>query len=106
MRDERPLRTVHQLVDAKGQPHKACHTEPLWVDRSQTDVFSTPTDGNKIISFTSGKEYFVDLIAACDSATSEIYIASWQVSWDALLRQECGYTTCSCAPLRAGWIFL
>ena len=81
----KPNITIYQLVDAKGAPYRAAHTEPLWVDRSRTDVFSESTLGNKIISFTTGTEYFADLVSMCDAATSEIYIAGWQVNWDALL---------------------
>jgi phospholipase D1/2 len=83
--DEKTNRTIHQIVDDKGQPSKATHTEPLWVDRAQTNVFSVPTTGNKTSFFTTGLDYFSDLIATCDKATSEIYIAGWQVNWDALL---------------------
>lgn len=81
----KPNITIYQMVDAQGTPYRAAHTEPLWVDRNRTDVFSEPTLGNKIISFTTGTEYFADLVTACDAATSEIYIVGWQVNWDALL---------------------
>jgi phospholipase D1/2 len=81
----RATTTISQIVDSRGDPARACHTEPLWVDRSETDVFSEPTSGNKIESFTTGREYFERLIIECDNASSEIYIAGWQVNWDALL---------------------
>jgi phospholipase D1/2 len=77
--------TVSQIVDENGSPCKACHTEPLWVDKTETDVFAPPTSGNKIESFTTGQEYFDRLILECDGASSEIYIAGWQVNWDALI---------------------
>jgi phospholipase D1/2 len=77
--------SIHQIVDKDGRAYSARHTEPLWVDRSETNVFSEPTTGNKITPLTSGKEYFADLIHVCDSASDEIYIAGWQVNWDALL---------------------
>lgn len=82
-----PQKSVYQLVDKDGKPSVAAHTMPLWVDKSETDVFSLPTSGNKIESFVSGKEYFEDLIKVCDKATSEIYIAGWQVNWDAQLAE-------------------
>jgi phospholipase D1/2 len=85
---EQPHRTIYQIVDDKGQPYKAAHTDPLWVDRTKTDVFAEPTAGNKITPFTTGKKYFADLISSCDAATSEIYIAGWQVNWDALLNEK------------------
>jgi phospholipase D1/2 len=78
-------RTIYQIVDKQGKPSVAAHTMPLWVDKSDTDVFSLPTEGNKVLYFTCGKEYFSNLIAACDQARSEIYLAGWQVAWDALL---------------------
>ncbi|MGZ5800745.1 MAG: phospholipase D-like domain-containing protein [Burkholderiaceae bacterium] len=85
---EQPHRTIYQVVDDQGQPYKAAHTDPLWVDRTKTDVFAEPTAGNKITPFTTGKKYFADLITSCDAATSEIYIAGWQVNWDALLNDK------------------
>lgn len=78
-------RTIAQLVEGDDPPPRACHTESLWVDNSETDVFGVPTSGNKIESLTTGMEYFERLIEDCDNATSEIYIAGWQVNWDALL---------------------
>jgi phospholipase D1/2 len=78
--------TVSQIVDAKGTPYRASHTENLWVDTSETNVFSAPTQGNLIESLTTGQEYFDRLIQECDQASSEIYIAGWQVNWDALLK--------------------
>lgn len=82
------FRTIHQIVDEDGKPAMAAHTEPLWVDRTATNVFSFPTAGNKIKPFTTGSAYFDDLIEVCKSATSEICIAGWQVNWDALLNKE------------------
>ncbi|NGZ84939.1 phospholipase D-like domain-containing protein [Duganella aceris] len=77
--------TIYQIVDKNGNPSVAAHATPLWVDRTITDVFSMPTEGNKIESYCSGRDYFTDLIGECDKASSEIYIAGWQVNWDALL---------------------
>jgi phospholipase D1/2 len=78
--------TVSQIVNAEGTPCIACHTEELWVDPSETNVFSAPTQGNKTESLTTGQEYFDRLIQECDQASSEICIAGWQVNWDALLK--------------------
>lgn len=83
--DSAPAGSVYQIVDKTGQPSIAAHTVPLWVDRTVSDVFSMPTEGNKIESYCSGRDYFADLIVECDNAASEIYIAGWQVNWDALL---------------------
>jgi phospholipase D1/2 len=76
---------VHQLLDESGNAATAMHTNTLWVDTSETNVFAQPTSNDKISSFTTGIEYFTDLIAVCDSASEEILIAGWQVNWDALL---------------------
>ena len=78
-----PKITVNQIVGKDGSPAAATLTSNVWVGHAS--VFSRPTEGNKIIAFTTGKEYFADLVAAFDAASSEIYIAGWQVSWDALL---------------------
>lgn len=81
-------RTIHQIVDDEGNPSIAAHTEPLWVDRSSTNVFSFPTSGNKIKPFTTGAAYFDDLIEVFKNAKFEICIAGWQVNWDALLNKD------------------
>ncbi len=78
-----PKITVNQIVAKDGTPAAATLTSNLWV--GSPNVFSRPTEGNKIEAFTTGKAYFANLIAAFDTATSEICIAGWQVSWDALL---------------------
>lgn len=85
-----PKRTVHQVVDEKGDPLLACHTEPFWVDYSQTNVFSTPTCGNSICAYTTGKDYFAALIEACNTAKQTIYIVGWQINWDAQLTAGSG----------------
>lgn len=85
--DKSPI-TLYQVVEEDGTPYLACHTEPTWVDYSETMVFSEPTAGNKIAPLTSGKVYFEDLIKTFNAAQSEIYIAGWQVNWDALLAND------------------
>jgi phospholipase D1/2 len=80
-----PTIQLYQIVDKDGSPLQANHTSNLWVDRTETQVFSEPTQGNKIEPLTTGNDYFAELIKTCDQATSEIYIAGWQVNWDALL---------------------
>jgi phospholipase D1/2 len=79
-----PHRTVHQVVDKGGNPAPATATSNVWVGRQ--GVFSEPTSGNKIQAFTTGVAYFNDIIDAVNQAASEICIAGWQVSWDALLK--------------------
>jgi phospholipase D1/2 len=77
--------SISQVIGKDGTPSRANHTELLWVDKRETDVFSAPTAGNKIESLTTGQDYFERLIHDCDKASSEVYIAGWQVNWDALL---------------------
>ncbi len=84
----RTTSTIHQIVDDKGNPSLAAHTEPLWVDRTASNVFSFPTAGNKVQPFTTGAKYFDDLIEVCKTAEFEICIAGWQVNWDALLNKD------------------
>jgi phospholipase D1/2 len=74
---------VNQIVTKDGKPLPATLTSNLWVGRA--GVFSMPTEGNAIKFFTTGEDYFADLISACDAAKSEVYILGWQVNWDALL---------------------
>lgn len=75
--------TVNQIVSPDGKPLPATVTSNVWVGRA--GVFSHATEGNKITSFTTGKDYFAKLIEACDAAGVEICILGWQVNWDALL---------------------
>lgn len=81
--NKQPTRTAKQLVKKDGTPLESALTSNVWVGGAT--VFSRPTEGNKIVPFTTGKEYFADLISSCDGANSEICILGWQVSWDALL---------------------
>lgn len=80
-----PVRTLHQIVGVDGKAMQATLTEPVWV--TTPGVFSMPTGGNKIKPLTSGKKYFVELMAALDAAQSEVLIAGWQVNWDALMAE-------------------
>jgi phospholipase D1/2 len=80
--EEQAPRTTNQIVSTGATP-KASVTSNLWVSRP--GVFSRPTFGNTIKYFVTGEAYFADLIAALDAAASEVYVAGWQVNWDALL---------------------
>lgn len=75
--------TAHQIMGLDGKPFPTAITSNIWVGTK--GVFSTPTGGNKVTPFTTGKKYFENLIQAFDAAKEEICIAGWQVSWDALL---------------------
>lgn len=76
-------RTAHQIIGAGGDPAPTAVTSNLWVSRPE--AFSRPSFGNKIQSFVAGKDYFANLIAALDQANKEVYIAGWQINWDAML---------------------
>lgn len=76
-------KTVRQIVKEDGTPLKGAATENIWVGYEQ--IFSKPSEGNKVQAFTTGKEYFGDLVSAFDAAQTEIYITGWQVNWDALV---------------------
>jgi phospholipase D1/2 len=75
--------TAHQIVDKDGEPSKATVTSNLWV--SDPGCFAGSRDGNDAKYFVSGKAYFADLLAEFAHAKSQILIAGWQISWDALL---------------------
>lgn len=75
---------IHQIVDKSGKPAPAVATNSLWVAYHDNE-FGYPTPGNKVTPFFSGKAYFAALIKAIEGAEKEIYIAGWQVNWDALL---------------------
>lgn len=75
--------TVNQIVSKDGTPLPATLTSNVWVGHA--GVFSMATEGNEITPFTTGEAYFANLIAACDQASTEVYILGWQVNWDALL---------------------
>ena len=77
-------RTTRQIVaHTSGQPAQAHATSNVWV--SGAVVFSSPCNKNLVTPFSTGEAYFADLIAECRKAASEICIAGWQISWDALL---------------------
>lgn len=74
-------RQVHQIVGTDGSPYKAAVTSSLHV----VDGFSVPLEGNQVKPYICGKDYFSDLIKDIAGATESIYIAGWQVNWDAQL---------------------
>ena len=78
-----PYRTAHQIVNAKGEPYQAIVTSNLWV--SDPGRFANKTEGNSIKAFTTGKAYFAELVETVMAAQSQVLIAGWQVSWDAIV---------------------
>ncbi len=76
-----PRRNILQIVDTEGNPYKAFATENIWL----APAFSFPARGNAIKPYFNGKAYFADLITEFAAAKESIYIAGWQVNWDAQL---------------------
>lgn len=74
-------RQVHQIIGTDGTPYKAAVTGSLHV----VNGFSQPLEGNDVKYYVCGKDYFADLIIDIGSARESIYIAGWQVNWDAQL---------------------
>ena len=92
-------RTVLQIVDCEGKPYRAFATEPLW---TLTRVFAQPTEGNAVKPYFSGKTYFAELIDEFAAAKESIYIAGWQVNWDAQLAPKVRLYDCLLAAARRG----
>lgn len=91
-------RTVCQIVDPDGTPYEASRTENIWL----THAFSGVADNNAVTPYFTGKTYFADLIEAFASATESIYIAGWQVNWDAQLAPEVRLYDCLLAAAQRG----
>jgi phospholipase D1/2 len=91
-------RTVCQIVDPDGTPYKAVFTENIWL----THAFSEVTDNNAITPYFTGKAYFAELIEAFANAQESIYIAGWQVNWDAQLAPKVRLYDCLLAAAQRG----
>ncbi|MFN1266815.1 phospholipase D-like domain-containing protein [Pseudomonas lundensis] len=76
-----PRRNILQIVDTDGNPYKAFATENIWL----APAFSSPAKGNAVKPYFNGKAYFAELITEFAAAQESIYIAGWQVNWDAQL---------------------
>lgn len=92
-------RTVLQIVDCEGNPYRALATEPLW---TLTRMFAQPTEGNAVKPYFNGKEYFAELINEFAAAKESIYIAGWQVNWDAQLAPKVRLYDCLLAAAQRG----
>jgi phospholipase D1/2 len=75
--------SLRQIVDKAGEAYKAYGTENIWPLAGQP--FSVPRWGNRVTPFTTGVAYFANLAQAIESATETVYMAGWQVNWDAQL---------------------
>lgn len=78
-------RSVGVIISSDGSSCKATATENLWVGVSP---FSTPSEGNEVTALTTGKEYYSKLKQAIRNAQQSVYIAGWQVNWDAQLDEN------------------
>jgi phospholipase D1/2 len=78
-------RTVHQIYTPDGTPLGAVATENLWTGYENKQQFGFPTGNNDVTPLTSGKKYFEQLVKDIAAASDEIYIAGWQVNWDAVV---------------------
>lgn len=76
--------TVSQIQTEDGAIYPAYATEKIW-SLDEINGFSKPTLGNDVRYFPTGAEYFKDLRKEIKSATRQIWIAGWQINWDALL---------------------
>ncbi len=75
--------SLRQIVDKAGAAYKAYGTENLWQLADQP--FSIPRWGNTVTPLTTGAAYFANLVQAIEAATETVYMAGWQVNWDAQL---------------------
>lgn len=94
-------KSIHQLVDDKGQCTAAAHSAPGCFVNNYTDVdvvnygkvakgaslqwgplFSLPTAENDVEFYTTGAEYFGKVAAAISAATTSVFIAGWQINHD------------------------
>ncbi|WP_051376636.1 phospholipase D-like domain-containing protein [Burkholderia sp. WSM2232] len=80
--------SLRQIVDKGGEPYKAYGTENIWQLAGQP--FAVPKWGNKVTPFTTGVAYFANLVQAIEGATKTVYMAGWQVNWDAQLTPGLG----------------
>lgn len=79
-------KTIHQIVSPDGKACKAVGTENVWVGYGDpTQEFGVPTGNNEVTPLSTGKLYYAELIKEFNNAQQEIYIAGWQVNWDAQL---------------------
>jgi phospholipase D1/2 len=75
-----PTRTIKQLIDENGTGMQAFGTQSLWIGTNKE--FTPPREGNTVIPYTAGADYFTRLAGAMADAQREIWIAGWQVNWD------------------------
>ena len=96
--NSQPRRNVLQIVDTDGNPYKAVATENIWL----APAFSPPQKGNSVKPYFNGKEYFAELIDEFAAAKESIYIAGWQVNWDAQLAPKVRLYDCLLAAAQRG----
>ncbi|WP_426212087.1 phospholipase D-like domain-containing protein [Massilia sp. TWP1-3-3] len=77
--------SVHQIITEANTAASCTATKWVWVSQEEDQHFAGATSGNTVKPFTTGKAYYANLLAALDTATTEVLIAGWQVNWDAML---------------------
>jgi phospholipase D1/2 len=75
-----PTRTIKQLLDGTGIGMQAFGTQSPWIGKNKE--FTPPREGNTVVPYTAGADYFKRLVEAMTGAQREIWIAGWQVNWD------------------------
>ncbi|MDA7086905.1 phospholipase D-like domain-containing protein [Pseudomonas sp. SA3-5] len=75
-----------ELNQINTQDGKACvaYSAPDFFINGQ-DLFAPKRTGNNVRFFTTGEDYFKDVAAAIDQASSSVFITGWQVNYDVLL---------------------
>jgi phospholipase D1/2 len=75
-----------ELNQINTQDGKACvaYSAPDFFINGQ-NLFAPKRTGNNVRFFTTGEDYFKDVAAAIDQASSCIFITGWQVNYDVLL---------------------
>lgn len=78
-------KSLHQIISDTGEAYAAVGTENVWIGYGPGQQFGIPTGNNDVMPLTSGKLYFGEFVTEVAAAKEEIYIAGWQVNWDALV---------------------
>ena len=74
---------IRQILKKDGSAYEGHATQNIWVNG--VDQFTPPREHNKVEPFTTGEAYFAAAAKAFKAATSEIWIAGWEVNWDVIL---------------------
>ncbi len=94
-------KTVHQPLDANGQPSMQARSAPAWFPKpkeplsipgmtrvgasgawSWGELFSEPHRGNDVDFYVTGADYFKSVASYIRQAKTCVFIAGWQVNYD------------------------